>query len=151
LFKLFLLFVTVPLVELWLLLYLSEYTGWKFTLGLVIVTGLAGSFLARLQGWRTIRRIQDELGQGKLPTDSLLDGVMILVAGALLLTPGILTDALGLSLLIPPCRRVYRALLVRWFKSRFHVESTTSDFLGGTQQHSEVIDSYVIDRREDED
>jgi UPF0716 protein FxsA len=151
LFKLLLLlFIVVPFVELWLLLVISDYTGWQFTLGLVIVTGLAGAHLARRQGWRTLQRIRDELGQGKLPTDSLLDGMMILVAGALLLTPGILTDAVGLTLLIPPCRRRYRAWLVRWFKSRFHVQATTSGFTDEFQSRSKVIDSYVVDRSDDE-
>lgn len=101
-----LVFVLVPLAELALLLYLAEIFSWQRTLLLVIVTGVLGTLLARSQGWRTWVRIRDELAAGRMPAESLLDAVLIFVAGALLLTPGVLTDALGISLLIPPVPRL---------------------------------------------
>lgn len=116
------LFVCVPLVELTLLLLLADYTHWTWALTLVLVTGLLGSLLARAQGWQTYRRIQTALRAGTMPGDALLDAVLIFFAGGLLLTPGILTDALGLSLLTPPGRSVARRWLMNWLRSRFRVE-----------------------------
>ncbi len=91
---LLLLFIFVPLVELALLLYLADTTSWQLTLGLVVATGVFGTALARSQGWRAWSRIRDELAAGRMPAEPLLDAVLIFVAGALLLTPGILTDLL---------------------------------------------------------
>ncbi len=150
LLRLFSLFILIPLAELVLLLYLADVTGWQSTLLLVIATGVAGTLLARSQGWRTWLRIREELAAGRLPADSLLDGVLIFVAGALLLTPGILTDLLGISLLIPVCRSYYRRRLVAWFKSRFTIQTSgpASGFGAWVQPQgrSEVIDSHVIEQ-----
>ncbi|MFV1965042.1 MAG: FxsA family protein [Pirellulaceae bacterium] len=149
LFRLFFLFIVVPFIELVILLKLAEWTSPEFTVLLVLITGAVGITLARVQGFRTYWRIQAELSQGRMPTDSLLDAVMILVAGALLLTPGVLTDAFGLSLLVPVCRRFYRAWLVRWFKRRFQVHFQGS--APGRPGASQVIDSYVVERHPEED
>jgi len=151
LLKLLLIFITVPFVELALLLYIADVTHWEFTLVLVIATGIVGSLLARSQGWRTYTRIQSELADGRLPAVSMLDAVMIFVAGALLLTPGILTDLFGLSLLVPPCRAFYRKRLVQWFKSRFTIQTTGYGDWQSPSPRSEVIDSYVIDNKPGED
>jgi UPF0716 protein FxsA len=78
-----------------------------------------------------------------MPTDSLLDGVMIIVAAVLLITPGVLTDLFGITLLIPPCRRFYRWLLSRWFQARFKVHTAGQSPARG---RSQVIDSYVIEQ-----
>ena len=151
LLKLLVLFVTVPFIELALLLYIAKFTGGLWALVLVIVTGVVGSLLARSQGWRTYANIQSELAAGRLPAESMLDAVMIFIAGALLLTPGVLTDVFGLSLLVPPCRRFYRARIVQWFKSRFTIHTAGREGWQSPQPRSEVIDSYVIDRAPDED
>jgi UPF0716 protein FxsA len=148
-FRLLLLFIVVPLIELWILLYLADVTSWQFTLGLVIVTGVIGSLLARSQGWRTWRRIQQELAQGQVPATSLVDALMIFVAGALLLTPGILTDLFGLSLLIPLCRRFYRRRLVDWFRAHFTIQQVGPGRWQATSGRSRVIDSYVVDPPQD--
>ena len=79
---LLLLFIVVPLVELTLLLKLADSTTWEFTLGLVILPGIFGTILARSQGWRTWRQIQKQLSAGQLPGDSIVDALLILVAGA---------------------------------------------------------------------
>jgi UPF0716 protein FxsA len=149
LFYLLLLFIVVPFVELALLLKLADMTSWQHTLLLVIVTGVIGTWLARSQGLRTYRKIQQSLAAGQMPTDSLIDAAMILVAGALLLTPGILTDLFGFSLLFPLTRHLYRRWLVKRFKTRFSVQTTFRP--GDPQQESEVIDSYVVEHRPEAD
>ncbi len=145
LLKLLILFIAVPFAELALLLYIADLTDWKFTLALVIVTGVVGSLLARSQGWRTYSQIQSELGAGRLPAQSMLDAVLIFVAGALLLTPGVLTDIFGLSLLIPPCRAFYRKRLVNWFRNKFSIQAMRGGDWESPGPRSQVIDSYVID------
>jgi len=104
--RLALLFIIMPILELALLIQLGQVVGVPLTLALVISTGVAGAWMARLEGLKTLWALQSELAQGRLPTQSILDGLAILVGGALLLTPGILTDIIGFSLLLPPSRRV---------------------------------------------
>jgi UPF0716 protein FxsA len=147
LWKLLALFILVPLAELWVLLVLARHTSIWVALLVVIVTGVAGTLLVKTQGWRTMRRITEELQRGRLPTDALLDASMILGAGVLLLTPGLLTDALGISLLIPCCRRRYRQAVVAWIRKHTHIQSWA-----GTppDARSEIVDAYVIAPPDDE-
>jgi UPF0716 protein FxsA len=145
LMNLLLLFIVLPLAELALLLWLARLTSIGFTLALVIVTGAAGALLARSQGWRTLRRIRSELAAGRLPTESLVDALLIFVAGVLLLTPGVLTDAFGLLLLIPPCRRHYRRRLIHWLQSRFRLEPWRERERPSSNGASQIIDSYVVE------
>jgi len=93
--RLLLLFIVVPIVELGLLLKLGEWMGALPTLGLIIATGALGAYLARRQGLGVLRRAQAETEAGRLPAGELLEGLLILVAGAVLMTPGVLTDAFG--------------------------------------------------------
>lgn len=125
---------------------LSDATGWEWTLGLVIVTGFVGAWLARRQGFSTWLRIQRELADGKMPGESLADALMIFVAGALLLTPGLLTDLFGFSLLLPPCRRVYRRWLMQKLKGKLQFSSGIGGGEGGKPSYSgdQIIDSYVL-------
>ncbi len=145
--KLLALFIFVPFVELVLLLQLAKYTSISFALGLIVLTGVTGTILARHQGWRTMRSIQQSLSAGQLPTESLLDAAMIFFAGALLLTPGMLTDLFGLSLLVPFCRGFYRLRLKRWFRRNFKVQSfqTPSAATGFSAGEPNVVDSYMVD------
>jgi UPF0716 protein FxsA len=147
---LFLLFTVVPLVELSLLLTMGKYTSVPFTLGFVIVTGILGALLLRYQGLFAWRNVQRDLREGRMPTDSLLDGLMIVVAAVLLITPGVLTDFVGITLLIPPCRRLYRTLLARWFRSRFKLH-TSFPASGRDDGRSRIIDSYVTEERAPDD
>jgi UPF0716 protein FxsA len=150
--RLILLFVILPLVELMILLKLAEWITGLWTFALVVVTGIIGASLARRQGWSVLRRIQAETQQGQMPTTSLVDALMIFVAGALLITPGILTDVFGFSLLVPACRALYRARLITWFRQRVQVQSFTStgQFTGEEPfSRSEVIDSYVVEDKTD--
>ena len=91
--RLFLLFVVVPAVELMLLIEIGQIIGTLPTFGLIVATGLAGSALARTQGLSVWKKFQARLSEGRMPGDELIDGLIILVSGALLLTPGVLTDS----------------------------------------------------------
>jgi UPF0716 protein FxsA len=103
---LFLLFIGVPLLELFVLIQVGQLVGFWPTVGLVVITGTAGAALARMEGLRTIWKIRGELARGRLPGGALLDGFVILLGGGLLLTPGILTDLVGLSFLFPLTRKL---------------------------------------------
>lgn len=109
--KLLLLFVGLPLVELWLLLVVGNRIGWGPTIMLVLVTGVVGTGLARTQGLQTLAAIQRDMATGVMPAPRLMDGVMILLAGAMLITPGILTDVAGFLLLVPATRQIIRNYL----------------------------------------
>ena len=93
--RLLLLFTVVPLVELFLLVKLGTVIGIGATILIVICTGVLGAWLARWQGLGVLRRLTEDVNQGRLPADALIDGLLILIAGAVLLTPGLITDALG--------------------------------------------------------
>lgn len=108
--RLALLFVVVPLLELMLLIQLGQWVGLWPTLLLVFGTGVVGAALARSQGVRTLAAFQRELAQGRMPGGPLMDGLAVLVGGAFLLTPGLLTDVAGFSLLIPASRRWLRKM-----------------------------------------
>jgi UPF0716 protein FxsA len=120
-FYLLLLFTLMPLIELTLLIKVGQSIGAANTLALVILTGLLGAWLARREGLRTYIKLQNELRAGQLPGNRLIDALLILVAGALLVTPGIITDVIGFSLLIPPARAAIRAFLKKRFSSRIHL------------------------------
>ncbi len=121
LFKLFLLFTLVPLLELYLLIKLGTVIGAFDTLAIVIGTGIVGSLLAKSQGLVILNRIRSELNEGRIPAESLFDGLLILISGVLLITPGLLTDALGLSFLLPRTRQ----LLKWWLKRKIEEKIST--------------------------
>ncbi len=103
--RLALLFVAIPLLELFLLIRLGGAIGLMPTLALCVLTGVAGAWLARREGLRALFSFQERLTRGGVPGRALMDGLCILLGGALLLTPGLLTDVVGFSLLLPPSRR----------------------------------------------
>jgi UPF0716 protein FxsA len=114
LLRLFLLFSVVPIIEIWLLIKIGRVFGALPTVALLLAISLAGAWLAKSQGLRTIAAIRNELADGRLPTARLLDGAMILAGGILLLTPGFFTDFLGIFFLIPATR----TLLKGWLRTR---------------------------------
>lgn len=118
-FRLFLLFTLIPLIELYLLIRIGGLVGVWPTVALVVFTGALGAALTRVQGLRVLRRVQNEWGQGRVPTEELLDGLLILIAGAVLLTPGLITDGFGFFLLSPPGRKVIRRAITRVAGRRF--------------------------------
>ena len=123
-FKLLILFVTIPLVELALLIKIGSLIGAFNTILLILMTGILGAALTKQQGLGTITRIREDMALGRVPSDELFNGVCILVGGFLLLTPGLLTDALGFSLLIPSARQGIKKYLrykleQKWEKDNF--------------------------------
>jgi len=116
--RLALLFVFVPLIELMLLIKLSAKVGFGPTLLLVVITGLIGAWLARDQGFKAVRRIQAELAAGRMPTDELIEGMLVLAGGVVLLTPGLLTDICGFLLMVPGFRRAVLQRVKYGYSSR---------------------------------
>lgn len=109
--SLFFLFLTVPLLEVYLLIEVGQAIGAPATIAAVVGTALLGAALARYQGMVTVTRLYTQLHRAEIPTQTLFEGACLLVAGALLLTPGFFTDAVGFALLTPPLRRwAYRHL-----------------------------------------
>lgn len=124
--KLLFLFIVVPLVELMLLVEIGKAIGTVEVVLLTILTGIAGAALAKWQGLSVLRKMQQEMAEGRMPTSTLMDGVMIFIGGILLLTPGVLTDLSGLFLLIPRTRVLIKKLLMKWMshkiqKNQIHI------------------------------
>jgi UPF0716 protein FxsA len=111
--RLFLVFLLVPIVELLLLIRIGTLIGFLATSALIMITAGAGALLLRSQGGRVLKEIQAELRSGRMPAGHLLDGLLILIGGIVLLTPGFLTDLAGLLLLFPPTRQRFKRLLRR--------------------------------------
>jgi len=108
------LLLLIPLLDALFLVVLTTVLGWQLVVLLVVLTAFLGLFLARLEGRHTLWRIQRKAARGELPTDELLDGAFVLVAGAFLLTPGLVTDVIGFFLLVPLTRYPIRVALKRW-------------------------------------
>ena len=116
-----LLFVTIPLVELYLLIEVGAEIGAVPTIGLTVATALLGGVLVRLQGFSTALRVRQGLERGEVPAVEMLEGLVLLVTGVLLLLPGFFTDAVGFLFLVPPVRRAALGALLR----RMRVTTTT--------------------------
>jgi UPF0716 protein FxsA len=114
--KLLLLFIVVPAAELALLIEIGSRIGTLATLAIIVVTGILGASLARRQGLRVIFEVQREIERGSLPTGSILDAVLIAIASALLITPGVLTDVLGFLCLTPAFRSWLKHEIQRRFE-----------------------------------
>lgn len=136
--KLLLLFTLVPIVELVLLLEVGRRIGTAATLFLILITGVFGAVIARSQGVAALGRIRAELAGGQIPGPTIVDGVMILVAGAFLITPGFLTDIVGFLCLVPATRRSIRTLLSR-------------AFIGAARRGVVTVDAQIVDWREPRD
>ena len=118
------LFITVPILELFVILQIGGEIGVGWTIVLLIADSILGSLLMRSQGRAAWRRFNDALQSGRPPAREVLDGVLIVFGGALLLTPGFVTDVVGLTFLLPPTRAVLRRLLVRRFAGRMIAGAT---------------------------
>ena len=138
------LFLVVPIVEIYLLIQVGQVIGAGWTIFLVVLTAVIGVALLRVQGLSTLRRAQDKLGRNELPAREILEGMGLLVAGALLLTPGFFTDAIGFLLLFPPTR----LLLVSAIASRMVMATSVHVDSRGRPQDRDVIDG-VNYRRDD--
>jgi UPF0716 protein FxsA len=102
---LFLLFLSVPMLEMWLLIKVGQVIGAWQTIALVALTAVIGISLLKRQGFKTLMRVQERLNSGEIPATELLEGVLLAVGGALLLTPGFVTDAVGFACLLPVTRK----------------------------------------------
>ncbi len=159
LLKLLLAFTLIPLVELYLLFQLAQATSFPVTLLIVISTGILGSVLARREGVLAWRRLRESFGsQPHLPRQEIRDGLMIAFAAALLLTPGILTDALGFALLIPAGReQIAKHVLPRLFRGvrwNVTVNPTAATYQTTTYQTgdpSKTIDAEAVRSRNESD
>lgn len=123
--RLLLLFILVPIAELALLLEIGKHLGLVATLALIVSTGALGAFLARRQGLGVLAEIRSEMAAGRLPAGQLVDGALILLAGGVLMTPGILTDLFGFFCLLPPGRRRLKSYLRRRFERAVQTGTVT--------------------------
>ncbi|MCA9401848.1 MAG: membrane protein FxsA [Candidatus Omnitrophica bacterium] len=133
-YYLLLLFTLLPACELFLLIKIGSHIGAATTILIIILTGLLGAYLARLQGFLVLRNIQNDLNQGRIPSEELMDGVMILIGGIVLLTPGFITDTFGFILLMPPSRLIIKSLLKRKFHSMIQNGQIHSNIHFGQQR-----------------
>lgn len=158
---LFLAFLLFPLLELWVILQMGSAIGAGWTVGLLVLDSVVGAVIVRREGRRAWQAFRDALGEGRWPADEVAQGALVLVGGALLLTPGFVTDAMGLAFVLPPTR----ALLARAIRSRVRrgavqvmgLGPAASPSPGRAQQHTtstgQVLDVEVvsIERLDDSD
>ena len=119
-FKLFLLLVIIPIVELAILIKVGSIIGTLNTIIVVILTAVIGAYMVRLEGLGVLSRIQQNMVQGVFPAEELINGVMILIAGALLLTPGFFTDIIGFLMVFPVSRNVIKRFVKRYIEKRIN-------------------------------
>lgn len=147
LLRLFLLLTLMPIIELYLLTQFSLNFGLPTTILMILMTGFVGATLSKQQGTQALHEIRRQMSLGQMPTDALVDGCMIFVAGVLLVTPGVLTDLLGILMLIPVFRRVIRYWLVaelkkhtviqvQQFGTSFHASMSSSSSSTSSHRHS---------------
>ncbi len=108
-----LLFITIPIIEMYVLILVGSHIGAITTIALVVLTATIGLWLFKREGFATLQRLQGKLNQGEIPGRELLEGVMLLIGGALLLTPGFVTDAIGFVCLLPGLRQPIAEWLVQ--------------------------------------
>jgi UPF0716 protein FxsA len=140
-----LLFIVVPLVELYVIIQVGQEIGALPTIALLIADSILGAALWRAQGRAVWRRFNAALAERRPPGREVLDGVLIIFGGALLLTPGFISDVFGLLLLLPPTRAVVRKLLVRRFSSRFLVGALGHVPGAGRPVHEYDVDSTGVE------
>lgn len=116
-----LLFTLIPILEIALLVEVGKQIGTWWTIALVLGTGLLGGVLIGIEGSGVIGRLKEQLAQGTIPQDPIIDGVLIIIGGLMLVTPGLLTDCLGFVLMFPLTRLVFRALIKRWIRQYFQL------------------------------
>ena len=125
-FKLFLvLFITIPLIEIAILIKIGSIIGAGYTIALVIGTAFLGVSLLRIQGISTFAKVQVNIAKGQLPATELIEGLILLISGVLLLTPGFFTDMLGFLMLVPILRqRLAETFFVNFMKNRINIKHT---------------------------
>lgn len=117
-FKLFLLFLIVPVIEIYLIIKVGSVIGGLATVVILLCISLLGAYLVRNQGVRIVMQIREELSRGRLPAAQLLDGALVFIGSVLLMTPGFFTDFIGIFFLLPATRRMIKMWLGLWLQSR---------------------------------
>lgn len=152
-------FIAVPLIEIYLIVQVGQVIGGWETVGLLLAISVLGTWLVKREGRRAFHALRDAMATGKLPDREVLDAALVLVGGTLLLTPGFLTDALGLMFVIPMTRPPARSLVTRLVKRR--ILASASRMTGGVRPpgsaprrpsddtQSEVIEGEIIDRHDE--
>jgi UPF0716 protein FxsA len=141
LLPLVLLFIVVPIAELAVVIQVGQAIGVWWTVGLLVADSILGSVLMRAQGRTTWRRFNEAIAAGKVPAREVLDGSLVIFGGLLLLTPGFITDFLGLLLLIPPTRALVRAVLARRLTHRMVASMTAPR----AQRPDDVVEGTAVD------
>ncbi len=150
--KLLLLFTVVPIIELALLIRLGSYIGIIYTILLVGLTGVIGVSLARGQGFKIINKVKNKLQQGIIPADDMIEGLLILIGGVLLLTPGLITDIAGFSLILPGSRHIVAKFIKLKFKKyirKNHIKY--KNFNHYNQENTNYENDYVDIESENND
>lgn len=138
-----LVFIVVPLMELFIIIQVNEVIGPLWTIAALVLMSLLGAWLLRREGTRAWSRFRGALAEGRVPGDEVLEGALVLFGGALLLTPGFASDALGVLLMIPPTRALVAAGLKRRLGARFSVTSLVGG-RAGSRDRGAVVDVEVI-------
>jgi UPF0716 protein FxsA len=136
-----------PVLEIVLIVVLAQHLGLLGTLAILLGGGVAGVALMRWQGFENWRRINEEMQQGTLPAEALVDSLLIFAAGVLLFLPGLLTDLAAILLLVPWTRSLFKLSLGAWFRANVTVQT----YVDGRPVEEGVIDSHVVRRREEEE
>jgi UPF0716 protein FxsA len=149
------LLLLIPLVDIVVLVGIAQWIGGVETIALVVLTALIGMLLVRAEGRHTMRRIQHKLGHGKIPEDELINGAFVIVAGAFFLTPGVVTDFVGLLLALPPTRYPFRILAKRlvitpYLDKKTGGFATGSIYTSGFPNQDREQDGYTYDLGDDE-
>ena len=144
--SLFLLFLSVPLIEIYFLIQVGEVIGAGWTIIAVVATALIGAGLLRMQGLSTMQRAQMTLAKGQVPAMAMMEGLTLLVCGGLLLTPGFFTDGVGFLLLVPPVRQALIKRLVA--KGQFSAHTQTHSSYRRPED-SHIIEGEIVDKDDD--
>jgi UPF0716 protein FxsA len=140
-----LLFSLVPVVEILILVWIGTKTSFWVPVGLVLGAGLLGTWLMRVQGWQTVGRIRAESAAGQVPAQALFDGLFVLLAGLLLIVPGVLTDILAILLLIPFTRQFLKRYVTARSRLRFASFVSATRPVSENTSRDEIIDVRVLD------
>ena len=147
--RLLLLFIAIPVLEMYILIEVGSFIGAIPTIGLVVLTATLGVWLLKLEGTATFNKMQDKLKNGEIPGRELLEGIMLLIGGALLLTPGFITDAIGFCCLLPMLRKP----IAQWLLDRGLLmnKMNFSQTRFGSSAHLTIIDGEYEDQTDRDD
>ena len=135
---LLLIFIVVPVLEMWLLIKVGGVIGALPTIAIVLLTAMVGVALLRVQGFRTLFKAQEKMSRGELPAQEMAEGICLAIGGALLLTPGFVTDAIGFCCLIPGVRQLIVGLGMRSFTANVRTQAGFTGHHGGSSRMNEA-------------